>query len=160
DLMLDNQMSGRVLDPSGNPMNGVCVKLESALDPAAAHYSFDCSKNEGRFALTEMPAGEYRLVVNPNGRPTGTAPFGTLYYPGTPDRAKATVVTIGAGEHIDNLDIHIQTLSRRIRISGRVQFDDGTAIPGQFVDFVASRGTYTEHATSAKDGSFQLTVVA
>ncbi|MBS1858682.1 MAG: carboxypeptidase regulatory-like domain-containing protein [Acidobacteria bacterium] len=159
-LMSDNRMSGRVLGPGGNPMEDVCVYLESVPNPGTGRYVSGCSKNGGVFELAEMPAGDYRLIVNPNGRRTSTEPFGTLYYPGTPDRAKAGIVTIGEGEHIDHLDIRIPALSRRIRVSGRMQFDDGTAIPGQFVTFTESGGAYTEHAMTEGDGSFLLTLVA
>jgi hypothetical protein len=159
-LMVDNQMSGRVFDPSGNPMNDVCVNLESSHTSSSPHFLSGCTKDGGRFTLTEMPPGQYRLVINPDGRQTSHEPFGTLYYPGTSDRSKATVVTISEGEHIDNLDIRVPGLSRRIKVSGRMQFQDGTPIPGQFVDFAASSSSYVEHASTARDGSFAITVLA
>jgi hypothetical protein len=83
-----------------------------------------------------------------------------LYYPGTVDKDKATIVTIGEGEHLDSLDIRVPALSRRIRVSGRMQFDDGTPIPEQSVNFIAADGGYREYARTADDGSFQLTLVA
>lgn len=109
--------------------------------------------------LTQMPPGQYRLVVNPSGTLTGRTPFSTLYYPGTPDKEKAAIVSIGEGEHLDKLDIRVPVLSRRIRISGRMQFSDGTPIPGQTVQFIAARGQ-REYARTTADGSFQLMLVA
>src|ERR1700683_2422666 len=107
-----------------------------------------------------MAPGQYRLVVNKSGRQTGSSPFSTLYYPGTADKDKATVVTIGEGEHLDNLDIRVPTLSRRVRVSGLMQFNDGTPIPGQWVNFVSADGNYQERAMTEKDGSFLFSLLA
>jgi hypothetical protein len=107
-----------------------------------------------------MPAGQYRMVVNRSGRPTSQSPFPTLYYPGTADKQKATVVTIADGEHLENLDIRIPELARRIRITGRMQFRDGAPVVGGDVKFVSSDGKYEETSTTKKDGSYSLTIVA
>jgi hypothetical protein len=162
-LIVDNQMSGRVLDPAGNPMKDVCVQLEPASATAGQHfYVSGCSNDKGRFIMKDMPAGQYRIVTNPERHPpTGREPFSTLYYPGTPYHQKATVLTIGDGEHVDGVDIHVPVLARRIRLSGRAEFSDGVPVARMWVRFIASdRSREEQGADTRNDGSFQLTIAA
>jgi hypothetical protein len=160
-MMVDNRMSGRMLDPGGKPMKGACVNLEPATGKAGQQfYVADCSDEDGKFELDEMPGGLYRLVVNRSGRQTASSPFPTLYYPGVADKEKATVVTIGDGQHLEGLDIRAPAVSRRIRISGRIQFRDGTPVPEGRVNFASADGAYREYAKAKDDGTFELTVVA
>jgi len=156
-LVFDNHLTGRVLDPSGNPIKDVCVDLEST-DSRRLRIS-GCAKGD-RFVLEHVPPGEYLLVANRSGKRTSAAPFGAVYFPGTEDRKKASVVRVGEGAHLAGFDIRVPALSPLVRLTGRLQFSDGVAIARETVRFIANDGKYREWVRTAQDGTFQITVVS
>jgi hypothetical protein len=64
-LTIENSVRGRVLDPKGKGMYGVCVYMlrpgQDAWGPS------DCTDEKGRFDITQIPEGEYVLVANQDG---------------------------------------------------------------------------------------------
>ena len=157
-LRVDNQVSGRVLDSQGNPIEGVCVDPELDGDQAGRFSISGCTKSDGRYLLEWMPPGTYRIVANRSGRPIRQAPFPKLYYPGTFDAGKATVVSIGTGEHLSGFEIRVPTLPRRVLLSGRVQFSDGAPVSNGMVTFTSNNPMYIESTKTAKDGLFSFTI--
>lgn len=159
-LLADNEMRGRVLDPAGRPLAGACVELEGV--PATQGQrspDFDCSKEDGRFVLKEMPVGRYRLVVNRSGVITAREPFPAIYYPGTTEQAKGEIVTVADGQHLDGLDIRIPELARRVTIRGRLIFQDSEKAAGQGVTIRYETGK-TTRTTSDAEGRFRFEIVA
>lgn len=159
-LMADNRMSGRVLDPEGKPMDGVCLELEPAAGKAGPYSVFDCTKSGGKYTLEEMPAGQYRIVANRSGRMTASEPFAKLYYPGVAERDKASVITIGTGETLTDLDIRVLAVAKRVSLSGRLQFNDRAPVPDSDVQFVSAEHEYHERTSTEADGSFNFSVIA
>jgi hypothetical protein len=105
-LMVDNAISGRVLDPAGKPMKDVCVQLEPATGQANGYfYISNCSDSDGRFSLTDMPPGQY--VISANVWVNGRAQEPKMFYPGTADRKSAVVITIGSGEHLGGFELRV-----------------------------------------------------
>lgn len=105
-LMIDNQISGRVLDSTGSPMKDVCVELRPATAVASQNfYVSDCSEADGSYLLKDMAPGPYLITAKPtvNGRSQRLE----LFYPGTAERTSAKVVTIGSGEHLTGFDIRV-----------------------------------------------------
>lgn len=92
----------------------------------------------GKFHLTNIPPGRYRLIAGSIESPT--------YYPGTPDQSAATVVNVVGGKTIRGLDFAVvnslnqMSLSnpfssgtagfspRGLTIKGRVKTDDGSPL--------------------------------
>ena len=70
---IDNYVRGRVLDPTGRAMYHVCVYLQQPGEDRLGRY--DCTDEQGRFEITEVPEGEYVLVANQNGKPSSHEPF-------------------------------------------------------------------------------------
>ena len=160
DLIEENTVSGRVLDPLGRPMRGVCMEFEAATEAGKGNVrASTCSKDDGTFRIADLPAGEYRGVANRRGTITGQTPFGTVYYPGTEEVSKAAVVKVSAGEKIENLEFRIPKVAGRITFSGRVQHLDG--VPGARAYLKSWVGTNGEIVgMSAADGSFSFPVLA
>jgi Carboxypeptidase regulatory-like domain len=132
-LTVDNSVRGRVLDPTGRAMYGVCVYLlrpgQDAWGPS------DCTDEQGRFEITEVPEGEYVLVANQDGKPSSREPFLKIFYPNVMERERAAVINISAGDRVANLDIVIPKLEETVTISGVLRYSDGKPVAEKWVEF-------------------------
>jgi protocatechuate 3,4-dioxygenase beta subunit len=159
-LMADTRISGRVLDPRGKPMKGVCIRLEAASDKENTVRVFGCTSAEGNYKIEQMPPGQYRVVANSGNQLTARTPFPKLYYPGTTDPQKAELVTVAASGATEGIDIRVPAMEKVVRLSGQVLFSDGAAVPKAFVNFQAGDGKYEEYSLAKDDGSFSFPVVS
>lgn len=140
-LTPDNSLSGRVVDPEGKPMPGVCVDLELTDAPEKQLlFAIECTKDDGVFTMRNAPTGTVRVVANKRGDHSGKTPFGKVYYPGTEDASKASVVTIRDGEKVEGVEIRIPQLDKRIFVTGRVVYRDGT--PAKKISVELANGNY------------------
>jgi hypothetical protein len=80
----------------------------------------DCTDEQGRFEITSIPQGEYVLVANKDGKPSDREPFGKIFYPNVSDRDRAALISIGAGDMIDNIDIGCSMWDSLVRFQARV----------------------------------------
>jgi hypothetical protein len=111
----DNLLTGRVLDPHGRPLVGVGVGLELAAGRTGRYFQpvATCNTNEkGEFRIAGVATGEYRLAANGSGKITVGTPFPAVYFPDTEDKAKAEVLTVGAGTRRENLELRIPRLAK------------------------------------------------
>jgi hypothetical protein len=158
---IENSVRGRVLDPKGRGMEGVCVYLQRPGQDAGG--SFDCTDERGRFEITGIPEGNYVLVANQDGKPSNREPFPRIFYPNVAERERAVVIDIAPGQKITNLDIVIPKLEETITITGVLQYSDGKPVVEDWVSFkVTSKnekrnGDVTEKTDDA--GRFTLTVL-
>ena len=65
---------------------------------------------QGRFAITEVPEGEYVLVANQDGKPGSREPFPKIFYPSVREGEHAAVINIAPGQSVANPDIVIPKL--------------------------------------------------
>lgn len=136
---IDNVLRGKVYDPDGRPLRDVCLDLVPAqIDPPQYFYKADCTDEEGKFAIEEVPAGSYYLVVNKRGNITSRAPFKTLYYPGVSEREKAAVIAIGAGQTLEGFDVRVPQAEETITVEGVLRYSDGKPVAGEGVEFKAA----------------------
>ena len=97
----DGRIAGMVVDPDGQPMPGF-VMLEPA-DPAErakgrGGLSGEDVGADGKFTLSQVPPGRYRLMFHPDVR--GTTVFSvSFYWPPEPGGA----IEVGFGQHVDGL---------------------------------------------------------
>lgn len=157
-LSPNNRMSGVVHDSRGKPLGKVRVDVEPTASSTERLYVSEKTNPDGRFDLAFVPAGAYRLVVNPNGRPTAEEPFSKVYYPGVADPARARLVTIRDGESLTGLDIQVPTVLPVRRLSGRVQFADGKPMPTGHLTFKGEDTMY-ETVSVQPDGTFVIPVL-
>lgn len=160
-LSPDTRVSGRVLDPEGRPMEGVCVELEGLQENAQRRFYFSsCTKPDGSYVISKVPAGRYRAVANRDGAMTAREPIGRLYYPGTAEREKAGVLTVAAGQHVEGINILVPELARRIELRGRLTFNDGVAHAEALLAFRGHDGRYSESVLTDGEGKFVMRVLA
>jgi hypothetical protein len=158
---VENSVRGRVLDPKGRAMFGVCVyMLRSGQEGSGP---FNCTDEEGRFEITHIPEGQYVLVANQDGKPSSREPFPKIFYPNVTERERAAVINIGPGENIANLDIVIPKLVETVTITGTLQYSDGKPVAEKWVKFKQTspndkvKGDVSTETDSA--GRFTLTVL-
>ncbi len=160
-LMSDTKITGRVLDPNGKPMDGVCVDIRpvSSNNDAGNSRVFDCTKS-GKFVMEMMPPGQYYVVANRNGRVTAGEPFPTIYYPGTANLKQAVPVTVPEGGTVENIDIRVPSIRKIDELVGRVVFSDGAPAPKAYVKFAGKVKGYGEQTVAEPDGSFRLRILS
>lgn len=156
DLLPDNEISGRLLDPDGAPRPAVRISLVPPNGQANPDFSLIRTNREGRFRFLDVPAGEYLLVINEDGSPSAESPYPLTYYPGVTNRSEATSIKIADGQHADGLVFKIPALLPRITISGKVLMQDGRPAPLGHIWLTSSSGP----ATLQSDGSFTLPALA
>jgi len=137
---IDNAIRGHVYDPSGQPMNGVCVHLIPP-DGTKGPYLGDCTESEGAFEIDEIPPGSYVMVLNDDGEVTSDEPFGALYYPNVKKREDATVFHIGIGDFVENLEIHPTVTAETVTVEGVFLYSDGKPVVSEWVEFKSARAS-------------------
>lgn len=161
---IDSAVRGTVSDTSGNPMNGVCLNLVPS-DPEVKNgpYLADCSEGDGRFLIDVIPPGSYLLVVNKEGKISSSEPFPTFYYPNVFERERAAVITIAAGQHITDLDIHAPQMEPTVTVTGKFTYSDGKPVSDEFVEFksITSSKTIDGEARTKTDdnGRFAIRIL-
>ena len=103
-FVMDNVISGSVVDDHGKPLASVQVSLKP-LDANNQSVNFEHTDEKGRFAIESITPGKYIVVLNEDGKRTVEEPFDTFYYPDVTEEAKARVFAIRAGDHIKGLKI-------------------------------------------------------
>jgi len=132
-LMQGGTISGRVLDPSGKPLqNSPAQALQRAYDngmPSFQIVDVKPTDDRGEFRLGVLAPGEYYLAVTPvsagaRGAPAPVATAAgevavTTLYPNTTDTTRAVPIVLHAGEDISGMNIQTRTVAG-VKISGRV----------------------------------------
>lgn len=135
-LKIDNEISGKVISPEGNPMKGVCVSAYW-LTPTSDSYMIpaNCTNEKGEFKILQLPPGKYRIEVNNRGNITASNPFETFYYPGVENKEHAEPVLVKEGVSVRNLVIRVAKTFPLIEISGQLTFKDGEPVVEEDVRF-------------------------
>lgn len=160
EFVLDNVVSGSVVDSRGKPLNRVQVSLEF-IDTNKESFSYKYTDEHGLFAIESIEPGDYILVINKDGKKTIEEPFGTFYYPNVTDEAKAQVFRIRAGDNIKGLKIVAQNVEEMVTIQGGVRYADGTPVRKATVRFKPSKewdGNGDAMADVNAQGQFSLTI--
>lgn len=139
--VIDNgRVSGKVLDPDGHAAKGVVLGLMEAnhADPKKDYGRLAQVDDEGRFSFSGLPPGRYLLAVNLSRFPQPNEPtnaYPRTYYPGVTDVSKAEVITLGAGENLNDIDLRLPTRGAPSIINGKVVWDDGTPVMNAMILF-------------------------
>ncbi len=162
-LSADTSVSGKLFGADGQALPSVCLNLMPKDKTAVSHRISGCTDEQGHYKMKEIPPGEYIIVVNEDGQISSNEPFPTAYYPGVFEKEKATVLTITAGDHLENYDIHITTQEARKVIKGELLYSDGRPVANEFVEFNAENAKegFWGKATAKTDaqGHFSLTIL-
>ncbi|MEZ5315810.1 MAG: carboxypeptidase-like regulatory domain-containing protein [Vicinamibacterales bacterium] len=123
-------IGGRVVsdEPGHPPVRRAVVQLSSSAAPAAGRTTV--TDDDGRFAVTGLPAGRFTMLVVKPGWPT------TYYGATTPWRAPGAPIALDEGQQVTDLAV---TLTRGGVIAGRLTDADGQPVTGARVTALTPR---------------------
>ena len=133
-FVLDNVISGSVVDAHGTPLSQVQVSLKPT-DANNKSVNFEYSDEQGRFVIESVTPGNYIIVVNEDGNKTVEEPFGTFYYPDVTEKVRARIFSIRAGDNIKGLRM-VAPVAEMVTVQGVIRYADGTPAPKVTVRFI------------------------
>lgn len=114
-------LRGRVLNPEGRPLAQAQVRLQAVDSSQPPHMTI--TDGDGRFELTDLPAGSYRLTASRTG-------YLTLEFGQRRPFERGQPIFLDAGETRERADI---ALPRNGAIEGRVLDENGDPVEGASV---------------------------
>jgi hypothetical protein len=131
ELIRTGAISGRVVDPDGEPMPRASVQLRSVRERRRGPFLGALTDDRGAYRIFQIPPGKWYLsaayqpafqqreikLQTPDG--TAEETFSTTYFPGTSDFAQAAAIDIPAGADLAGVDLQLQRV-RAVHIRGRV----------------------------------------
>jgi len=132
-VKVDGHLSGRVYDTQGKPVGRnvrvSIIRAESAgSEPPATQSRNKYTNPQGEYDFDGVPPGRYILGVSIADAPDKWTPYPSLYYPSGSSPSQATVLSVGMGEKLAGLDIHLPTPLEERMIEGVAVFEDGTPV--------------------------------
>jgi hypothetical protein len=104
----DGRIVGRLLDQQGRPL---AIKTVNLLPSNRAGKSlrplWAITDKDGVFQFTNLPPGQYVLGIRITDAPDEKLPYAKTFYPSTTEQAKATVLSVGEGEHLAGIDFRL-----------------------------------------------------
>ena len=129
----DAAISGRILSPSGQPVQNLLVDLVS-IDGKNFGGSGRTDTN-GEFNVKVLNIGECHLVVNRYNVISEETPFRRFYFPGVADIEKAKVFSITPGVFFDDIILRIPEFEEMTKISVEARYSNGKAAEQATIDF-------------------------
>jgi hypothetical protein len=169
-------IAGRIVDDGGEPVSGTMVSAmryqfmsgARRLMPGGGEGSTDRTDDQGAFRLFGLPPGDYYVSANnrnnmmmmPGMNSTESEGFAPTYYPGTPNIAEATRVTVRAGQEMTGANFAL-IVARMARVRGRAINSNGQPVTQAMLmlapnDPGAGFGMNVMNAMIGGDGSFQF----
>jgi hypothetical protein len=139
--VVDNgRLSGKVLNPEGQPAAGVMLALMDAnrIDPKTNWGKLVRADKDGNYSFSALPSGKYVLAVNLNRFPEPNDPtnaYPRTYYPGVTDISKAEVISLAPGENLREFNLQIPIRRDPSVINVKVVWDDGTPVANAGISF-------------------------
>jgi hypothetical protein len=125
-------ISGRVLDPHGDPATEIAVTLLSLGrnlgERALVRYRATQSNDRGEYRLDGVAPGQYYLHAEQHPMLGGAEPLSPQFLGGARESKEATVFTIHGGENLDGTDFHMIS-EAPVQIHGRI-----TGVPDTWRD--------------------------
>jgi hypothetical protein len=125
-FLRSGSISGRVLDPDGDPVSGVTVHLlrssRNLGERVLANFRAANTNDRGEYKITMLDPGEYFLRCNTDrlpGRMISQDMLVPQYYGGARDSKDAAPLNLRGGEVLTGIDFHL-AMEHPARITGRV----------------------------------------
>lgn len=168
-------ISGKIVDDGGEPVSGTMVAAvryqfvagARRLVPGGGEGSTDRTDDQGSFRLFGLPPGDYyvsannrnNMMVMPGVNNTESEGFAPTYFPGTPNIAEATRVTVRAGQEMSGANFAL-IVARMARVRGRAMNSRGEPVASAMLmltpDEPMVMSMSFNNAMVAGDGTFQF----
>lgn len=134
---IDNEISGKVVDQNGKPLENACVDLVSLkTEEALGESEQSCTGADGKFEFGSIPVGTYRIVVNLEGKITLEQPFDTFYYPNVKNKEQAAAISVEANYFLKNLVLVPPEMAETVTLSGTLFFADARPAADMTIQFL------------------------
>jgi hypothetical protein len=161
-LVRGGVITGKVTDAEGRPIveEFVHVEMLDQSTPRLVGADGVQTDDRGIFRAFGVPPGQYQVsaglgddaLLGGRRRPT----YRRTFYPGTTDRAQATVVEVSEASEATNIDITVVRMARGVSVSGRV-VDGKNGGPVGNVRLYLTKTTVEGTSTSHTRGEIQST---
>ena len=123
-------ISGVVTAPGGVPLRGVGVFLRTAAEEMSGYSQHVFSDGAGRYAFSDVPAGEYKILFQPQREEPTSYNYVAEWWQNRPDHASATVITLSAGDAEQDVSAE---LTPGASLSGTITNGSGAPIPNAVI---------------------------
>jgi hypothetical protein len=152
----DGQLSGRVLNPQGLPVNKAEIFISEAdKERYQGYFESAYSDEDGRYRFKQVPPGRYVLAIRFDGMTGQQRPFPQTYVPGVGEKSQATVISLKEGQKIDAYDLQMPPLPLESEIEGQVLWSDGKPAADARVGYSGGEPVLYGAAVD-KDGRFRF----
>src|SRR5687768_9627028 len=175
DIRIDRggTITGRVLDARGRPITGVAVlAMQQIKSPDGTVRTLGSgsggeTNDLGEFRLPGLAPGQHYVIAQPRPNtpiaargatpPAANTTFVATYYPGFPDAAAASPVTVTRGVTTSGIEFSMVSV-RAYRVSGVVVDSMGRLVAGAVVRLAQPRVSFStmNQVTTASDGTFRI----
>lgn len=135
-----NQITGKVTDENGEPLEDVGIELVSAEGDLGGSPAKDIpselikTDENGKFKFSGVPAGRYFLAVNYTAFPDDDdLAYPTAFYPHGNTPAQASAIVIGKTETIKNIVFQLPPKIGQREIKGTVLWENGDPAANVFI---------------------------
>jgi hypothetical protein len=156
----DGRIRGRIVGSGNQSVEGAQVELMAVerIGGTGIIETVETSADAGgAFEFIEVGPGRYVVGVDITRRLRSEIVFPTTYHPGTSTAAQATIVEVAGGQHVDLQPMLVPEARRRVRVTGRVMFENGAAAGRALVSLYDGVARFRQVAPStytATDGTF------
>ena len=163
-ISYDGRIRGRIVGWGNGSVEGAQVELIAAeqVDSAGNIETIRTTADAGGgFEFVDLSPGRYVVGVDLTRRMDPKIAFPMTFHPGTSNPAQATVVVVAGGQHVELPPLAVPEARRRVRLTGRVVFADGSAADGARVsvrDGGNSRRQVAVGIRTESDGTFAFDV--
>jgi len=127
-MKVDRRAEGTIRNSDGEPVEGVMVEMrptDQKSKPWEQPFLLGVTDENGHYAITGIPAGDYYLGINIESSPTPKFPFPATYYPNTPDIRQAIPISVTVGAAAQTFDLLLPRRLPIVTIQGKVLTADG-----------------------------------
>jgi len=168
-LTLGGVITGRVTDDSGNPIiaeNIGVFQIDEQRRPRVVDVEMAQVRTDDRgiYRIFGLDAGRYIIGAGTSKDDLigSRSIFNRIYHPDTVEVAKATVIEVGPGVEIENVDLKLSRATKGYVAAGRViDTETGNPVPGMKIGYAIRKmnsGMWSgvEAATTNSNGEFRL----
>jgi protocatechuate 3,4-dioxygenase beta subunit len=167
-------IAGKIVDDGGEPVSGTMVAAvryqfmagTRRLVPGGGEGSTDRTDDQGNFRLFGLPPGDYYVSASNRStmmmqgvNNTEADGFAPTYFPGTPNIAEATRVTVRAGQEMTGASFAL-IVARMAKVRGRAMNSHGEPVSNAMLMLMPDEPVVMpmnfNNAMAAGDGTFQF----
>ena len=159
----DTNIGGRVVDALGQPAAKLPLQLRGAPSDQRNNNTFRFARTdaEGRFEFKVIPPGEYLLGLRILDASGENLPYPRTYYPGVTPKAGASVIRVGEGESVRDIEFRLPPPLAERGVEGFVVWEDGRPAPGANIylsEFAEGEMVSLSSSRADEHGRFTLKV--